>query len=316
MADNNQNLATTNGGNQVQKFLRDKNVQMRVSDLFLKDKEKITNFNTSLLAMVNSNPTLAQCTPETVLNAALTAAALNLPINQNLGFAYIIPYNNNKKITDESGNANFVKVWEAQFQIGVKGFIQLAQRSGQYRRIAATPVYEGQLVEADPLMGNQYDWKAKKSEKVIGYVCRFELVNGFTNDLYMTAEAMEAHGSRYSQSYKSDKQYKNSKSLWSTDFDTMGLKTVVKLNISKWGPMNTELQRAVESDQAVIRNNGLDYIDGEVMEENKAETIRARIVAAEAKRKEMSEARHRPTAVETVHKVATRKTEKKSDVKT
>jgi len=290
-------LPANQSNNQVQKFLRNDSVQQRIEQLL---KDRASQFTTSLLATVNTNQLLSQCKPETVLNAALTAAALDLPINSNLGFAYVIPYKNNKQIDDpETGKKTWVSVYEAQFQMGYRGFIQLAQRSGQYKRIAATPVYEGQLKEEDPLAGNTYVWDAKTSDKIIGYVSRLELVNGFKNDLYMTAEEMETHGARYSQSYKADKKYKSDKSLWSTDFDTMGMKTVLKLNISKWGPMSVEMQKAVESDQAVIRDTGPEYIDGEVAAENKDEATRARIAAAETKHKEMTETEHMPKAVKT-----------------
>lgn len=293
MADNNQLQKTGEGG--VAAFLRNPTVVARTEALLKEDAGK---FTAGLLAAVNTNPTLAQCTPVTVYNAALTAAALKLPINSSLGFAYLVPYHNNKKVVGEDGKERWVKTWEAQFQMGYRGFIQLAQRSGQYKRIAAAPIYEGQLIDEDPLNGYTFDWKAKESDKVIGYVCRFELLNGFTNDLYMTAEEMEAHGAKYSQSYKSDKQYKNNKSLWSTDFHTMALKTVLKLNISKWGPMSVDMQKAVESDQAVIREDGTpDYIDGEVVEDN--DDRKARMAAAEAKHKELTNTNHKPKAVKT-----------------
>ncbi len=300
MTDNQLQKKDAANGAGVAAFLRNPTVVERTKALL---NEGAGDFTAGLLAAVNTNPTLAQCSPVTVYNAALAAASLKLPINSNLGLAYLVPYQNNKKIVGEDGKERWAKVWEAQLQIGWKGFVQLAQRSGQYKRIACTPVYEGQLISEDPLMGNEYDWKAKKSEKIVGYISRFELLNGFTNDFYMTAEQAEAHGARYSQSFKSDKQYGNSKSLWSTDFDKMALKTVIKLNISKWGPMSVEMQKAVEIDQTVIKDDGTpEYIDGETVQTD--DDRKARIqAAAQAKAAEMKGAEHMPAAVDTVVEV-------------
>lgn len=301
MSDNNElaNLPSKPQENSVAAFLRNPTVVERTKALL---EAGAGEFTAGLLSAVNTNPTLAKCSPVSVYNAALAASSLKLPINSNLGLAYLVPYQNNKKIVGEDGKDRWTKVWEAQLQIGYKGFIQLAQRSGQYKRIAATAVHDGQLISEDPLMGNTYDWNAKQSDKILGYICRFELLNGFVNDFYMTAEQAEAHGARYSQSFKSDKQYNNEKSLWSTDFDKMALKTVIKLNVSKWGPMSVDMQKAVELDQAVIKDDGTpEYVDGEVVDqEAKAEERRQRIAAAEAKRDEMDG--HKgfvPKAVET-----------------
>lgn len=203
-----------------------------------------SQFVTSVLSLAGSDPAIMNCEPRSLFNACLTAAALDLPINKNLGFAHIIPYNNTKK-----------GITEAQFQMGWKGFVQLGQRTGQYKTISATPVYEGQLISSDPLRGNQYDWTKKSGDKIVGYVSIIVLTNGFEHELYMSAEEMEAHGKRYSQSYK--KSY----GPWKDNFPAMAEKTVIKLNVSKYGPMSVELERALVSDQAVIRDDGTEYVD-------------------------------------------------------
>lgn len=245
----------------VQKYINNESVQLRIKSLL---EGRAPQFTTSLLSAINSNNTLAQCRPETVLNAALTAASLDLPINSSLGFAYVIPYNNNKKITNADGKTEWVKVYEAQFQIGYKGFIQLAQRSGQYRTINATPIYEGQLRGSDPLRGGfDWDWTVEKKGEPIGYAAYLELINGFQKTLYMTTEEVERHANKYSKSYASDKQYKKTASKWTTDFDLMAQKTVLKLLISKYGPMNSNMQEAVEKDQAIIRDDAIEYVDNE-----------------------------------------------------
>jgi recombination protein RecT len=233
--------AKPNGKSSVKGFLTSNEVQARIKEMLGK---KAAGFTASLISSLNSNALLAECVPATVLSAAMKAAVLDLPIDPNLGFAYIIPYRDNRK-----------GIVEAQFQIGYKGFIQLAQRSGQYKTIAAVPVYEGQLIEENPLTGNTYDWKGKKSEKVVGYVAMFSTINGFQKEWYMPVDELKKHGQRYSQSFR--KGY----GLWKDDFDAMATKTVLKLLISKYGPMSIDMQQAVVADQAIIEGEANEYPD-------------------------------------------------------
>lgn len=144
--------------------------------------------------------------------------------------------------------------------MGYKGFIQLAQRSGQFKTISATPVFEGQLVEQNPLTGFQFDFTKKTSEKIIGYASYFQLLNGFEKTLYATVEELQAHGGKYSQTYK--KGY----GLWKDDFDAMAIKTVLKLLLSKFAPLSVDMQRAVITDQAIVNNvdtQDVTYVDNE-----------------------------------------------------
>lgn len=220
------------------KFVNDDSVQARVKKLL---DRRASQFTTSLITIANSNDKIAKCKPSTVVNAALTAASMDLPINQNLGFAYIIPYGS-----------------EAQFQMGWKGFIQLAQRSGKYQTIAATPVFEGQIKTNDPLRGMEFDWSVKPEKGVnpAGYAAFFRLTNGFEKTLYMSMEEMKAHAERYSKSYKTGP--------WKDNFEAMAQKTVLKLLISRFGPMSTEIERALDSDQAVIDDKGRRYVDNDL----------------------------------------------------
>lgn len=236
----------------IKEYLAAPAVKKRIEDML---DERASQFVTSVLSLAGTDPAIMACEPRSLFNACLTAAALDLPINKNLGFAHIIPYKNTK-----------MGVTEAQFQMGWKGFVQLAQRTGLYKTISATPVYEGQLVSSDPLRGNQYDWTAKSSDKVLGYVSIIVLNNGFEHELYMSAEEMEKHGKRYSQSYK--KNY----GPWSDNFPAMAEKTVIKLNVSKYGPMSVELEKALVSDQAILRDDGKpDYADGtDLLDEERA----------------------------------------------
>lgn len=215
--------------------------------------KRATSFITSVLQIAAQNQLLAKADPVSVYQAAAVAATLDLPLNQNLGFAYIVPYN--QKFKDDNG------VWQtkqvAQFQMGYKGFIQLAQRSGQFKSIYSTPVYDGQILEANPLDGYVFDFN-KKSDKVIGYAARFKLLNGFEATWFMTVEQLKGHGGKYSKTFNNDK------GLWNTDFDAMANKTVIKLLLSKFAPLSVDMQKAVITDQSVINDaDGEDvtYID-------------------------------------------------------
>lgn len=188
-------------------------------------------FVTSILSLVKSTPQLAAADPKTILSAAMTAATLKLPISPNLGFAYIIPYGK-----------------EAQFQMGYKGYIQLAMRTGQYKTINASVVYEGQIEDIDFVTGEIIRGK-KKSDKVVGYVAYFELINGFSKTIYMTTEDMLRHAQTFSKSFS------RSSSVWKTNFDAMGLKTVIKQLISKYGIMSIDMQ----SDLATAISSDVDY---------------------------------------------------------
>jgi recombination protein RecT len=224
----------SNNNNAVAVYIRDDNIQKRIADLL---KNRAPQFTTSLITSVNENKKLAECEPQSVVTAALTAASMDLPINQNLGFAYLIPYNG------KGGNV-------CQFQMGYKGFIQLAQRSGYYKTINVTDVRDGEIVNIDRLSGEiAFDWiendKQRAKTQVIGYVAFFELLNGFKKSLYMSAAQIDSHAKRFSKSYK------YGSGLWKDDFDSMAKKTVLKQLISKYGPLNTQLQEAVVKDQTV-----------------------------------------------------------------
>lgn len=215
-------------------------------------------FITSVLQIVASNALLAKADPHSVYHSAAVAATLDLPLNNNLGFAYIVPYN------QKQADGSYKQV--AQFQMGYKGFIQLAQRTGQFQTISAAPIYEGQLIEENPLTGFVFDFKQKKSDKVIGYASYFRLLNGFEKTLYATVEELRAHGLKYSQTFK--KGY----GLWKDDFDAMAIKTVLKVNLSRFAPLSVEMQKAVVVDQSVINDSeatDITYVDNESVDVDK-----------------------------------------------
>lgn len=195
-------------------------------------------FVASIISLYNGNTMLQQCDPSQVVKEALKAAVLNLPIDQNLGFAWVIPYNNSVKTTD----GRYEKRMTPTFQIGSKGYVQLAMRTGQYRTINADVVYDGELQKVDKLTGEINFQGEKKSDKVIGYFAYIEMLNGFSKTLYVTKEQIEAHAKRFSKSY-------NSKSSpWTSDFDEMAIKTVVKRLLSKFGYLSIEMAGAMAND--------------------------------------------------------------------
>ena len=212
--------------------------------------ERKGEFINNLTAVVANDAKLQACEPVTLMYAALKATALRLPLDPNLGQAYIIPYKNNKEHKTE-----------AQFQIGWKGFIQLAIRSGQFQAINATDIRDGELKGYDLMTGevNVQAVPDRENKPVIGYLAYFKLTNGFAKSLYMTAEEIEQHATRYSQSYRG--KYKDS-SLWATDKDAMAKKTVLKLLLNRFAPLSVDMQRAVQADQSVLHGDGkLDYVD-------------------------------------------------------
>lgn len=237
----------------VKSLFEQENVKKRFQEMLGK---KSQGFITSVLQIVASNKLLSKADPMSIYNAAAVAATLDLPINNNLGFAYIIPYN--ERFMDNDGQWKQRQV--AQFQLGYKGFIQLAQRSGQFKTISATPILEGQLVEENPLTGFVFDFKKKISDKVIGFAAYFSLVNGFEKTFYMSIEQMKAHGKKYS------KTFDNKNGRWELDFEGMGNKTVLKLLLSKFAPLSIEMQKAISVDQALVKNDDgteVQYIDHE-----------------------------------------------------
>lgn len=231
-------------------------------------------FMTSVLQAVASNKDLQRADPNSIFHAAAVAATLDLPINSQLGFAYIIAYEDHK-----------TGIVTATFQLGYKGFIQLAQRSGQFKSIYAAPIYEGQIISENPLDGFEFDFTKKDSETIIGYAAKFRLLNGFEAVWYMTVGKLQTHALKYSQTYKSKKDWVKAKSLWSIDFDGMAQKTVIKLLLSKFAPLSIEMQRAIIADQAVVNNldGDVTYPDNEPEQPESKEDERIKLMIADCK---------------------------------
>lgn len=215
-------------------------------------------FISSIVSAVQTNSALQECTNPSILSAALLGESLKLSPSPQLGQYYMVPFNNNKK-----------GFKEAQFQLGYKGYIQLAIRSGQYKKLNVLAIKEGELVRFDPLneeieVNLIEDEEAREEAPTVGYYAMFEYTNGFKKAMYWSKKKMEAHALKYSKGYAAKKGY----TFWEKDFDGMAYKTMLRQLISKWGIMSIDMQNAMESDMAVIHEDGTkDYADT-VSEEN------------------------------------------------
>lgn len=216
--------------------------------------KKANGFVTSVI-QVASQPSFDNVDPNSVYAASMIAATLDLPINPNLGFAWIIPYKEKR----EGNDGQWRKVKVAQFQMGWKGFVQLALRTGQYENINAIPIDKAQFVSWNPLTEVLIlNFDIPPSGEVVGYCGYFKLINGFTKTVYWSKEQIIAHAKKYSKAYSG-----GGKTPWkeADQFDSMALKTVVKLMLSKWGIMSVEMQKAFQSDQAVVIDAEKDQYD-------------------------------------------------------
>lgn len=218
----------------------------------LGDPKKATRFVTAISSAVATNPALQNCDAATIVSAGLLGETLNLSPSPQLGQYYLVPFN------DRKNNRT-----TAQFQLGYRGMLQLAQRSGEYKRINAMAVKEGELIRYDAFMDEielKYieDEEQRQSLPTIGYFAMFEYHNGFRKVLYWSKAKMEQHALTYSQGYRAKKGY----TFWEKDFDAMGIKTMLRQLLSKWGMMSLEMQKAYEADGGVVNQDGsIDYVD-------------------------------------------------------
>ena len=197
------------------------------------------SFMSSVISVANGNPQLRKAEPMSIIGAAMVAATMQLQVIPTLGQCYIIPYGS-----------------KAQFQVGYLGLLQLCQRSGQFKKILAAPVHEGEYISGDEFYEDYvFDKKQRKSDKIVGYMAKFELLNGFTKVAYWDVERVKAHATKFSQAYRSGYT-----SPWKSDFDAMAQKTVLK-SILKYAPKSIEMQNAVTFDQAVVNVNSSDIQD-------------------------------------------------------
>lgn len=217
------------------------------------------SFISNIISLVANDVKLQSCTPMSLIYAGIKATAIGLSIDPNLGQAYVIPYNTTSRYTDKAtGEQRTAVRCVAQFQMGYKGFYQLALRSGLFRTINVTDIRAGEIDGFDLLTGEVSLRRVGNRETlpVIGYAAYFALTGGFSKSLFMTSEEIRAHALKYSQTYKSKNEKVRDGSRWSTDFETMARKTVLKLLLSRYAPLSTDLRAAVEADQCTFGDRG------------------------------------------------------------
>lgn len=220
----------------------------------LGDKDRATRFIASISSAVATNQSLQECDAGTILSGALLGESLNLSPSPQLGQYYLVPFNDSKK-----------GYKAAQFQLGYKGYIQLAIRSGQYKKLNVLAIKKGELVKYDPLneeieVNLMDDEEERENAETVGYYAMFEYTNGFRKSMYWSKSKMEKHALKYSKGYSAHKGY----TFWEKDFDGMAYKTMLRQLISKWGIMSIDMQQAVEKDMATINTDGTyEYVDNE-----------------------------------------------------
>lgn len=246
----------------------------------LGDPERARRFVAAVTSAVSVNPGLKECDPGTVLSAALLGESLNLSPSPQLGQYYMVPYNQKAKY-DRNGNMLSQAKTVAQFQLGYKGMIQLAVRSGYYRKIVVMPIKEGELVRYDPMEEEIVvhlieDEGVREETPTVGYYAMFEYIGGtFRKTMYWTKEKMLRHADRYSPAFSAEDYQKLQEgkipkseawkysSFWYKSFDDMAIKTMLRQILSRWGIMSIDLQRAFEADEnAVNANLTPDYLEG------------------------------------------------------
>ena len=232
----------------------------------LNDKQQAAQLTADLLGVISVNPALQDCEITSLISCALAARVCGLSIIPQLGQSYMIPFKCKEK-DKKTGEEYYIL--KAQFQVGYKGYIQLCLRSGQYKKIGVKPVHEGEVQGLDELGDEiiKFDHKFD-DEPVVGYFAYFQLVNGAVMPSYMTNDQCEKHGKKYSKSYGN---------LWTSNFEAMAMKTTLKLLLSRYGIMSTEIQNAIRYDQAVINTvegkEVVDYVDNPNADESTGEIV-------------------------------------------
>ncbi len=238
----------------------------------LKDRNTANRFISSIVSAVSTTPALQSCTPKTIVSAALLGEALKLSPSPQLGQFYLVPFKQKEK-RDKNNRIIAEACTNAMFVLGYKGYIQLATRSGEYKRINAMPIKQGELVDYNPFDDEitlQYteNEELRATLPTIGYYAMFEYHNGFKKVMYWSKEKMIAHAAAYSPAFSAEglkalesgqvpqnELWKYS-SFWYKDFDNMACKTMLRQLISKWGLMSIEMQKAFDADGGVIGDNG------------------------------------------------------------
>lgn len=236
-------------GNTVKGLMKNPSIKKRFEGVL---KEKAPQYMSSIVNLVNSDTNLQKCDGMSVIASCMVAATMDLPVDKNLGYAWVVPYGN-----------------KAQFQMGYKGYIQLALRTGQYKAINVVEIREGELVSWNPLTEEiEVDFSKRESDAVIGYAGYFKLINGFEKTVFWTKEEVNNHANKFSKTINS----KNS--VWKSNFDAMAKKTVLRNLLSKWGILSIEMQKAYTADEGLINKEFMDDVENvqanieDIQEEN------------------------------------------------
>ncbi len=270
-------LTRTESKTQLSTYLSQESIKVGINNSL--GPAKAQAFIAGILACSSSNPAIQTCDYKTVVSAAMVAGALDLPLSPQLGYCYLVPF-------DDRKNGRTV----ATFILGYKGYIQLAIRSGQYRNINVIAVKEGEFKAWNPateeadLQINE-DVEDRDAIPTVGYYARFELINGFTKTMYWSKAKMIAHAKKYSKGYNADLAKGTRYTFWSSDFDGMAMKTMLRQLISKWGIMSIEMQKAFDNDSADndISSDGFDFSqETKVPQEQSNEEIGTNEVPSEA----------------------------------
>lgn len=255
MATNNSLVQKTAHPPAFSTFITSDGVKRKINEMIGgKDGQR---FITSIISAVSTNPTLSECEQASILSAAMLGESLKLSPSPQLGQYYLVPFNDANR---------GCKV--AQFQLGYKGYIQLAIRSGEYKKLNVLAIKEGELVNYNPLeeeieVNLIEDEEQRENAVTTGYYAMFQFHNGYKKAMYWSKKKMESHALKYSKGYKTKKGY----TFWEKDFDGMAYKTMLRQLISKWGIMSIEMQSAIEKDMAVIKDDGqVDYVDNQPFE--------------------------------------------------
>ena len=260
---------TSSPGTGLVAYLSNENVRSGIAKVV--SEKRMDTFVTSIVSASQANPALARCTNPSILSVALMGESLKLPPSPQLGYYYFVPYKNKKNV-----NGQWVEVEEAQFQLGWKGYIQLAIRSGMYKNIVVNAVKDGEAIynpiTEEITLTPITDPVERAKAKTIGYYAMFELNTGFRKQVFMPYEEMYNHAKTYSKSFRYDLNSGKKTSVWSTNFDAMAKKTLIRQLLSKWGIMSVEMQSAYINDMAVIDGEGnAKYVD------NQPESIEAQV---------------------------------------
>ena len=252
-------ITKTNASNKIgfTSFVTSNTITKKINSI-IGDEKKGARFISSIVSAVNNNPALKDCEYQSIISGALLGESLNLSPSPQLGQYYLVPFNDKSR-----GQV-------ATFQMGYKGYIQLAIRSGQYKKLNVLAIKEGELIKYDPLNEEIEvelidDEEKRENAKTIGYYAMFEYVNGFRKTMYWSKAKMEKHALQYSKGYQAKKGY----TFWEKDFDGMAYKTMLRQLISKWGIMSIDMQQAFEGDMAYIKEDGTkEYVDNEDLTPN------------------------------------------------